>query len=59
MSSGTPSSVCCQTPGLDIDAIADAAGHVNATVTRTVYRHQIADKVSLAAAAMDQIFGSA
>jgi IS30 family transposase len=45
--------------GVDIDAIADAAGHVNSSVTREVYRHQIADKVSRAAAAMDQIFGSA
>lgn len=44
--------------GVDIDAIADAAGHVNSTVTREVYRHQIADKVSRAAAAMDQIFGA-
>jgi integrase len=44
--------------GVDIDAIADATGHVNATVTREVYRHVIADKVSRTSAAMDQIFGS-
>lgn len=44
--------------GVDIDDIADAAGHVNATVTRVVYRHQISDKVARGAAAMDQIFGT-
>jgi len=44
--------------GVDIDSIADAAGHVNATVTRVVYRHQLSDKVARAAAAMDQIFGT-
>jgi integrase len=44
--------------GLDIEQIADAAGHVNSTVTRTVYRHQIADKVTRAAEAMDRIFGT-
>lgn len=45
--------------GIDIEAIADAAGHVNSNVTRTVYRHQIADKVTRAAVAMDDIFGKA
>jgi integrase len=44
--------------GVDIDDIADAAGHVNATVTRVTYRHQISDKLARAAAAMDQIFGA-
>jgi integrase len=44
--------------GIDIEAIADAVGHVNSTVTRVVYRHQIADKVTHAAEAMDQIFGT-
>jgi integrase len=48
---------CCRTPGVDIDDIADAAGHVNSSVTRNVYRHQMADQVTKAAAAMDQIFG--
>lgn len=43
--------------GIDIEAIADAAGHVNSTVTREVYRHQIADKVTRTADVMDQIFG--
>ncbi|MGO9298012.1 MAG: tyrosine-type recombinase/integrase [Streptosporangiaceae bacterium] len=43
--------------GLDIEVIADAAGHINSNVTRTVYRHSIADKVSKAATAMDEIFG--
>lgn len=45
--------------GVDIEQIADAAGHVNSTVTRTVYRHQIADKVTVAATRMDAIFGEA
>lgn len=44
--------------GVSIDEIADAAGHINATVTRTVYRHQISDVVAGAAAAMDAIFGA-
>jgi integrase len=39
--------------GVDIEDIADAAGHVNSSVTRNVYRHQIADKLTRAAAAMD------
>jgi integrase len=45
--------------GVDIEVIADAAGHSSSNVTRTVYRHQIADKVSKASAAMDDIFGKA
>jgi integrase len=45
--------------GVDIEKIAEAVGHVNSAVTRTVYRHQIADKVTVAAAAMDRIFGEA
>ena len=44
--------------GVDIEQIADAAGHVNSTITKTVYRHQIADVVTRAAQAMDGIFGS-
>ena len=44
--------------GVDIEAIADAVGHLNSTITQTVYRHQIADKVTRAATAMDQIFGT-
>lgn len=43
--------------GVDIEVIADAAGHINSNVTRTVYRHQIADKVTRTSDAMDQIFG--
>jgi len=34
--------------GVDIDDIADAAGHTNSTVTRTVYRRQLADKLTRA-----------
>jgi len=45
--------------GVDIEQIADAVGHVNSTVTKSVYRHQIADKVTVAATAMDAIFGQA
>ncbi len=44
--------------GVDMEVIADSVGHVNSTVTKVVYRHQIADKVARAAAAMDQIFGT-
>lgn len=44
--------------GVDIELIADATGHINSNVTRTVYRHQISDKVARAAAAMDQVFGT-
>jgi integrase len=44
--------------GVDMEVIADSVGHVNSTVTRTVYRHQIADVVARAASAMDQIFGT-
>jgi integrase len=44
--------------GVDMEDIADAAGHVNSNVTRTVYRHQLADTVARAAAAMDRIFGA-
>jgi integrase len=43
--------------GVDIERIADAAGHVNSNVTRAVYRHQIADAVSEAAGAMDRRYG--
>lgn len=45
--------------GVDIERIADAAGHVNSNVTRSVYRHQIADEVADAAAAMDRRYGPA
>jgi hypothetical protein len=46
-----------QPAGVDIEDIADAAGHINSSVTRNVYRHQIAGKVTRAPAAMDAIFG--
>jgi integrase len=45
--------------GVDIEQIADAVGHVNSTVTKTTYRHQIADKVTAAATVMDAVFGEA
>jgi integrase len=41
--------------GVDIEDIADAAGHVTSSVTRNVYRHQLADKLTRAPAAMDAI----
>jgi len=44
--------------GVDIELIADAAGHINSNITRGVYRHQIADKVARAATVMDQVFGT-
>ncbi len=43
--------------GVDIEQIADAVGHINSTVTKTTYRHQIADKVTAAATVMDAVFG--
>jgi len=45
--------------GVDIEQIADAVGHVNSTITKAVYRHQIADEVTSVATAMDSIFGEA
>jgi len=45
--------------GVDIERIADAVGHINSTVTKAVYRHQIADEVTSAATVMDSIFGEA
>jgi len=40
--------------GVAIEDIADAAGHVNANITRAVYKHQISDTVTRAPAAMDR-----
>jgi integrase len=45
--------------GVDIEQIADAVGHINSTVTKNTYRHQIADKVTAAATVMDAVFGEA
>jgi integrase len=42
--------------GVDIDRIADAAGHINSNVTKTVYRHVLADKLATAAQVMDATF---
>jgi integrase len=42
--------------GVDIDQIADAAGHINSNVTKVVYRHVLADKLATAAAVMDARF---
>ncbi len=43
--------------GASIEDLADAAGHVNANVTRATYRHQISDTVTRAPAALDQALG--
>ncbi len=56
MSSGTRSCPCSRDAGVDVDSIADAAGHINSNVTRTVYRHVLADKLSAAATVMDATF---
>jgi integrase len=45
--------------GVDIEDIADAAGHVTSSVTRNVYRHQLADRLTKAPAAMDAILNPA
>jgi integrase len=42
--------------GVDIDKIADAAGHINSNVTKVVYRHVLADKLATAATVMDATF---
>jgi integrase len=41
--------------GVDLEDISDAAGHVTSALTRSVYRHQLADKITKATAAMDRI----
>jgi integrase len=41
--------------GTDIEIIADAMGHKNSNVTRTIYRHDLADKISAAASVFDEI----
>ena len=51
---GNPFVSIASDSGASIEDIADAAGHVNANVTRAVYRHQISDTVTRAPAAIDQ-----
>jgi integrase len=41
--------------GTDIEKISDAMGHKDSSITRTVYRHALADKTSDAARVMDDI----
>lgn len=41
--------------GTDIEVIVDAMGHRNSVVTRTVYRHALADRISAAANVFDEI----
>ncbi len=45
--------------GVDLEVISDAVGHVNSGVTRRVYAHDIADKISAAATVMDTVYGQA
>lgn len=40
--------------GVNIEAIADAAGHATSRVTQAVYRHQLSDQIAAAAVAWDQ-----
>jgi len=42
---------------VDIEKIADTVRHINSYVTKTTYRHQIADEITTAAETMDGIFG--
>jgi integrase len=42
--------------GVDLEVISDAVGHVNSGVTRRVYMHAIADKISAAAQVMDRVY---
>jgi integrase len=44
--------------GTDIEQIADAMGHSNSNVTRVVYRHGLADRISAAASTFDRIMGA-
>jgi hypothetical protein len=41
--------------GVPMEDTADAAGHSSSSVTRAVYRHVIADKLTKTGAAMDQL----
>jgi hypothetical protein len=38
--------------------VLNSAGHINAAVTRSVYRHVLADKLATAARVMDATFRS-
>jgi integrase len=44
--------------GVDIEVIADAVGHRNSQVTRVVYRHQLAGRITAAAQVMDTLYGA-
>jgi hypothetical protein len=41
--------------GVGTERISKAVGHVNSTVTRTVYLHRITDKISDAARVWDRL----
>jgi site-specific recombinase XerD len=43
--------------GVDLEVIADAVGHIDSTVTRSVDRHQLADQVATAAVVFDALYG--
>jgi integrase len=44
--------------GVDVEVIADHVGHVNSTITRSVYRHQLADEIGTAAVVFDHLYGA-
>jgi integrase len=44
--------------GVDLEIIADHVGHVNSNVTRSTYRHQLADEVGTAAIVFDGLYGA-
>jgi integrase len=45
--------------GVNIEKIADAAGHTNSTITRRVYRHALADTIVETATVMDRVYPAA
>jgi integrase len=45
--------------GVNIEKIADAAGHVNSAITRRVYRHALADTIVETATVMDRVYPAA
>jgi integrase len=44
--------------GVDLEVIADHVGHSNSNITRSTYRHLLADTVGTAADVFDRLYGS-
>jgi hypothetical protein len=44
--------------GVDLEVIADHVGHVNSNITRSTYRHLLADEVGTAAVVFDKLYGA-